>query len=157
MLVFRITHKDYRDKLFASGLPGRWNGENKKVVYCAETIALALIENMVRRQGVGFNRDFKIMIIEIPASLKMTIVETADIAEGWRDFRNYSICQAIGNQWYDECKTPLLKVPSAILPEAFNVVINSNHADFQKIKLVETTELIPDERIEDLLKKYKAK
>lgn len=157
MLVFRITHKDFSDKLFASGLPGRWNGENKKVIYCAETIALALLENMVRRQGVGFNRDFKIMIIEFPASLKITIVERTDIAEGWRDFRNYSICQSIGNQWYDQCKTPLLKVPSAILPEAFNLVINTSHIDFQKIQLLETTDLIPDERIEDLLKKYREK
>ena len=75
MLVFRITHKDFSDKLFASGLPGRWNGENKKVIYCAETIALALLENMVRRQGVGFNRDFKIMIIEFPASLKLLLLK----------------------------------------------------------------------------------
>lgn len=156
MLLFRIAHKDFSDKLFASGLPGRWNGDNKKVIYCAETIALALLENMVRRQGVGFNHDFKIMLIEAPSSLKVTTIEIENLEKGWRDFRNYSFCQSIGNKWYEQCKTPLLKVPSAILPEAFNFVINTNHQDYKKIHLLEITDLVPDERIEGLLKKYKA-
>ena len=157
MLVFRITLKDFSSQLYASGLSARWNGESKKVIYCAETIALALLENMVRRQGVGFNSDFKIMFIQIPDILKITNIELKSLPNGWRDFRDYSFCQTIGNRWYDEGKTPLLRVPSAVLPEAFNIVINTNHTDYNKIKLIETTDLIPDERIDDLLKKYRAK
>ena len=112
---------------------------------------------MVRRQGVGFNSDFKIMFIQIPDSLSITNINLKSLPNGWRDFRDYSFCQTIGNRWYDDDKTPLLRVPSAVLPEAFNIVINSNHEDFKKIKLLDTTEFIPDERIDDLLKKYKTK
>jgi hypothetical protein len=59
MLVYRITHKIYGKQLFASGLEGRRNSDGKKVIYAAGSIALAFLENMIRRQGVGFNSDFK--------------------------------------------------------------------------------------------------
>ena len=90
MLVFRITLKVFSSQLYASGLSARWNGENKKVIYCAETIALALLESMVRRQGVGFNSDFKIMFIQIPDSLSITNINLKSLPNGWRDFRDYS-------------------------------------------------------------------
>jgi RES domain-containing protein len=155
MLVYRITHKNYSTVLYASGIKGRWNGAGNKVIYCAESIPLAFLENMVRRQGVGFNNDFKIMIIEIPETLSITSIAVSDLKEGWRDFRDYSFCQPIGDEWYKEGKTAVLKVPSAVLPECFNYVLNSEHTDYKKIKLTDTTDLVPDKRIEDILKKYR--
>ena len=157
MLVYRIVHKKYSTSLLASGLQGRWNSSGKKVIYTAESIPLAFLENMVRRQGVGFNKDFKIMMIEIPDSIIISSVNLFDLEEGWRDFRDYSKCQPIGDKWYDEGKVMVLKVPSAVLPEAFDYVINSEFSDYSMIKLIATTDLVPDERIEDLLKKYPKK
>ena len=154
MLAYRITHKLYSSKLFASGLAGRWNGNGRKVIYCAESIALAFLENMVRRQGVGFNDDFMTMILDIPDDLGVQTVTPKQLPAGWRSITDYSKCQPIGNAWYDGGAVPLLKVPSAVLPESSNLVINSLHSDFKKIKLVKTADLIPDERIEELLKKY---
>jgi RES domain-containing protein len=147
MLAYRIVLKQYSKKLFASGLAGRWNGSGRKVIYCAESIALAFLENMVRRQGVGFNDDFKIMILEIQDNLKIQTTTIDDLSTGWRDFTDYSKCQPLGNAWYDAGTLPILKIPSAVLPEAFNYVINSLHPDFKKIKLVKVTDLIPDKRI----------
>ena len=156
MLAYRIIHKLYSSKLFASGLAGRWNGNSRKVIYCAESIALAFLENMVRRQGVGFNSDFKTMILDIPDDLDLQTITSKQLPAGWRDITDYSKCQPIGNAWYDAGILPVLKVPSAVLPESFNLVINTLHPDFKKIKLIKTTDLIPDERIEELLKKYRA-
>ncbi|MHB1922517.1 MAG: RES family NAD+ phosphorylase [Chitinophagaceae bacterium] len=154
MLAYRITLKKYSTKLFAPGLAGRWNGHGRKVIYCAESIALAVLENLVRRQGVGFNQDFKIMILKIPDDLKIKIIPAQELPQGWRNFTDYSKCQPIGNLWWDERIFPLLKVPSAVLPVSFKYVINTQHADFKKIKLVQVTNFIPDERLEELLKKY---
>lgn len=157
MLVYRIVLKKFSKSLFASGIRGRWNSTGNKVVYCAESIPLAFLENMVRRKGFGFNDDFNIMIIEIPANLEISVVSAKQLKTGWRDYRDYSICQLIGNEWYGKAKTCVLKVPSAILTEAFNYVINAEHADYKKIKLIEITKLIPDERIDEILKKYSGK
>ncbi|MEO6818922.1 MAG: RES family NAD+ phosphorylase [Ginsengibacter sp.] len=157
MLVYRIVHKKYSTNLFASGLKGRWNSAGKKVIYTSESIPLAFLENMVRRQGVGFNSDFKIMIIDIPDSASISVINLSDLESGWRDFKDYSKCQPSGDKWYDEGKSLVLKVPSAVLSEAFNYVINSEFSDFKMVKLIAVTGLVPDERIEDILKKYKGK
>ena len=155
MLAYRITLKQYSKILFAPGISGRWNGSGRKIIYCAESIPLAFLENMVRRQGVGFNDNFKTMILEIPDNFKVQEILPKDLPSGWRRFTDYSKCQPIGNKWYDEGLALVLKVPSAVLPEAFNYVVNATHAGFKNIKLLQVTDLIPDERIEDLLKKYK--
>src|ERR1035437_8993129 len=99
MLVYKITHKNYATSLSASGADGRWASGGRQVIYCAESIPLAFLENMVRRQGVGFNRDFKTVIIEIPNDLKAETVTIKDLGEGWRNFRVYTKCQSIGDQW----------------------------------------------------------
>jgi RES domain-containing protein len=134
---------------------GRWNGPGRKVIYCADSIALAFLENMIRRQGVGFNSDFKIMILDIPRDIKIVPVDITKLKAGWRDFKDYSACQSIGNDWYDKGQFAILKAPSAVLPEAFNYVINTMHPRFAAIKLIGVTDLVPDERIEEILKKYK--
>lgn len=157
MLVFRIVYKSYSNSLEASGVRGRWNAEGNKVIYCAESIALAFLENMIRRQGVGFNADFKIMFIQIPDDASITSMKVAELKKGWRNAENFEQCQQSGNKWYRENKTLLLKVPSAVLPEGFNFVINTLHPDFKKVKLIEITDLVPDERIEKILKKYSGK
>jgi RES domain-containing protein len=140
-----------------TGMAGRWNGAGKKVIYCAELIALAFLENMIRRQGVGFNDDFKIMIIEIPDDVGITIINSAALQTGWRDFKDYAVCQPLGDQWYDRGSTLLLKVPSLVLPQSFNYVINTRHVDFTKVQLIASTELVPDERIEAILKEHPGK
>lgn len=154
MVVFRIGHKNYATTLHASGVNGRWAAAGRPVIYCAENIPLAFLENMVRRQGVGFNHDFKIVCIEIPDDLLISRVEERDLDPDWRDPYDYSHCQPLGNQWFDHLRMPLLKVPSAVMPESYNFVINTLHPDFKKIQIVAITELIPDARIEDILKKY---
>lgn len=155
MLAYRITHKKYTDHLFAPGISGRWNGAGKKVLYCAESIPVAFLESMLRRQGAGFNSDYQIIVLEIPDNLAMLTIKVADLNDGWRNFRDYSICQYVGDAWFDSSETPILKVPSAVLVQCSNYVINTLHNDFDKIKVKEITELMPDPRIDALLKKYK--
>ena len=153
MLAYRIAHKSFSKKIIAPGFAGRWNGSGRKVIYCADSIALAFLENMIRRQGVGFNQDFRTMILEIPDVIKIQVVQFENLPNGWRKFNDYSKCQPIGNKWYDEGIFSILKVPSAVLPESFNFVLNATHPECKKIKIVKITDLIPDDRIEDLLKK----
>ena len=155
MLVYRIVDKKYSDNLFVSGMEGRWNSKGHKVLYCAESVALAFLENMIRRKGNGFNDDFKIMIVDVPEKAGITYIKVGDLEGGWRSSENYSKCQKIGDKWYRDFKNLLLKVPSAVIPESFNYVINAAHPEYKKVRLIEIRNLIPDERIEEILKKYR--
>lgn len=155
MLVFRIVHKLYANTMFASGMRGRWNSAGNKVLYASESVPLAFLENMVRRQGVGFNSDFKVMFLEIPDDVVIESVDEIELEPGWRDPNDYSQCQPLGDRWFTAGKALGLKVPSAVMPLAFNFVINTIHPDYPRVKLVAVTELVPDSRIDDILKKYK--
>lgn len=95
------------------------------------------------------------MILEIPDDLKIQTITADDLPLSWRTFTDYSMCQPFGNTWYDDGIFPILKVPSAVLPDSSNYVINFLHPDIKRIKLVKVTDLIPDQRIEELLKRYK--
>lgn len=155
MLVYRITSLTFSHSLFASGTAGRWNRAGRKVIYAAESIPLAFMENMVRRKGLGFNADFEIMVLEIPDNLPLTTIDPVSLPTGWRSSDDYTICQSVGDAWYDTGTSLILQVPSAVLPVASNYVLHSLHPDFSKITLIKTLALLPDERIEDLLKNYR--
>lgn len=157
MLVFRIVHKLYAHSLFASGMRGRWNSSGNKVIYASETVALALLENMVRRQGVGFNSDFKITFIEIPDDTVIESITETDLEAGWRDPNDYSQCQPLGDRWFSAGKALVLKVPSSVMPLSYNFVVNTLHPDYSDVALVEVTDLVPDPRIEAILKRYGVK
>jgi len=155
MVVFRILHKKYGDGLFAPGIEGRWNSYGKKVLYCSESIPLAFMESMIRRQGVGFNNDFQIAHIEIPGNSNITEIRVKDLEKGWDNPYDYSKCQKLADPWYEAGKSLVLKVPSAALSICNNYVLNTLHPDFSKVKILKITPLMPDPRIDELLKKAK--
>lgn len=153
MLIYRIAHKKFTQNLSVSGLSGRWNSEGKMVLYTSENISLALLENMIYRAGSGFNNDYKIMIIEA-LSEKIEEINSKKLPKNWRELDAYSELQEIGDDWYNLQNNLILKVPSSILPENFNFILNTIHPDFKKVKLIDVLDYEPDERLENILKKY---
>lgn len=154
MLVYRIVHKKYADSLFASGLAGRWNTEGKKVLYTAENISLAYLETMHYRKGLGYNRDFRLMVIELPKNAFFQEIDSVALPKNWRDFRNYEVCQRVGDEWFDSAEHLCLRVPSAVVVQNYNVVINTLHVDYAGVKLIDILNFEPDDRLEEIIKAY---
>lgn len=152
MVCFRIVHKKYDDPLFAPGIEGRWNRAGQKVLYCSDSVALAFLESMVRRRGLGFNHDFQIAHIGIPDSIPTQIILEKNLEKGWNNPVDYLSAQRQTNQWYDRSESLVLIVPSAVLSAGNNYVLNTMHMDFVQIKLIALTPLVPDQRIEEILK-----
>lgn len=149
MLLYRIVHKNYTH-LTPSGIEGRWNSAGNKVIYAAESISLAFLETMIRRQGIGFSDHFRILFLEIPDKASVSAIDEKSLDPKWREF--ITACQAQGDKWYQEANTLLLKVPSSVLPFNYNYLINMQHPESKWVKLKAITDLMPDHRIEDILK-----
>ncbi len=147
MEVYRITTKKWSKSLKGSGYPGRWNSKGVFVVYTSKTRALASLENLVHRSGEGLNQVFKTMKIEIPKDLQIKEVKQSQLSQKWYEYENYSECQKIGDEWIDDSKYPILKVPSAIIKMEHNYLINPNHHDFQKIKITQVEDFNFDPRL----------
>jgi len=147
MEVFRITLARYSDSLVASGRPARWNSKGRSAIYAAETRSLACLENLVHRSGAGLDEDFRVMVISWPSSVRTETVDRRSLPENWRGLADLSPCQRIGDEWLSSLRTAILRVPSVIIPEEWNVVINPLHPDFTKVKVKDVQPFIFDPRV----------
>jgi len=147
MQVFRITLARWADRLTASGQPARWNSQGRQVIYTAESRALACLENVVHRSGEGLNGLFRTLVIDVPDDLPVEILEPADLPSDWASYLQYTHCQARGDDWLRRGETPILRVPSAIVPYEHNYLLNPLHPDFRQIRLLGTEPFIFDARI----------
>lgn len=147
MLVYRICLAKWSKQLTASGFPARWNSKGKYVLYTASTTALACLENVVHRNGEGLNANFKLMTIEISSRLKIKRLKKSETPQNWYTIEAYSDCQKIGDQWVDASKFAVLQVPSSIIKNEHNFLINVNHKDMKLINLKKIEDFEFDPRI----------
>jgi len=131
--VWRICKQKHQDGAF-SGEGGlyvgsRWTPQGIRVVYTAESLALASLEVFVHADT------HRIPLVAIRAFLPDDIaikeVKVADLPEDWQELSAYPALQAIGKQWIASQETPVLKVPSAIIPVEYNYILNPEHPDFR--------------------------
>jgi RES domain-containing protein len=59
--------------------------------------------------------------------------------------RNYTA--RFGTDWLESMRSCILKVPSAVMPEATNYLLNPSHPDAGKIKIVSVFEYLFDQRL----------
>jgi RES domain-containing protein len=147
MIVYRITASGLSKGLKASGNAARWNSKNKYVLYTSSNRALACLENIVHRSGEGFNRLFKVLVIEIPEEIKITEINIKNLPANWFFYRNQYLSQELGNIWITKGHSCVLKVPSVIIKEESNYLINPAHPDFKMIKVLRTEDFEFDQRL----------
>ena len=151
MIVYRITLTIYSTKLLASGYPARWNSKDVKMIYTAQSRALACLENVVRRNSKGLQKNFKVMQIFIPDDIILQEIKETDLIPSWKEFDKMPYTQSLGDQWASVAKSAILKVPSTIVSGDSNYLLNPGHKDYRKIKLLKTEPFEFDDRIKENL------
>lgn len=147
MNVYRITTAKWADKLSGSGFPARWNSKGVYVIYTASSRALACLENLVHRSGEGLNNRFKIVEIEISDHVSKQKIDPGGLPAEWYKTEHYSVCRQIGDQWIEEGSSLLLEVPSSIIREETNVLINPHHPEFKEVRIAGIRNIRFDERL----------
>jgi RES domain-containing protein len=87
------------------------------------------------------------MLIEVPDAVAVESINQGDLPENWQDFSAYHLCQQLGDTWLTAMKSAVLAVPSVIVPQEQNFLLNPQHPDFQRIKLLGTEDFVFDPRI----------
>ncbi len=153
MRVFRIERTKYLETTLtgtgASLTEGyRWNSVNTQLVYTAESRALAILEISVHLDlSEDLPSDRNYVEINIPDDVSMAELKIEDLPENWDEKPPTLSTQYIGDDFVKGESAAVLKVPSAIVPQEFNYLINPKHIDSKKITVVSTKELIFDKRI----------
>ena len=145
MIVYRISHVRFA-RLTASGREARWSSTGNFVLYTASNRSLACLENVVHRDREGLMGDYRILNIEIPEKVAIETVTLNQLPENWKS-QETIICRQLGDTWIEKGKSCVLCVPSAIIPQETNYLINTQHPDFKFIKLLSIEEFSFDTRI----------
>lgn len=148
MEVFRISSEKYSKKLIASGASNRWNKDNQFVIYTGASRSLSALEN-VAHLNIKPTMKFEVMVISIADDERLfKRIRIKDLPKDWRSDTRYPTLQDIGSEWYITGESLILQVPSAIIPQEFNYIINTMHPDFlTSVSLVRNEEYFWDKRL----------
>lgn len=131
--VFKAKHS--QDALTGEGARlygGRWNSIGTPMIYTAEHLSLAMLEILVHTKIPAATTDY----LKVPLQLDESLVGTIrldQLPSGWDANPPSAVSQSIGDEWSSTASTPVLRIPSAVVPEEWNYLLNPLHPDISFI------------------------
>jgi len=148
MLIYRISSSKYIEDLSGAGAKaygGRWNNKGTAIVYLAESRAMAVMEVLVHLRSDEVDKPFVLATFDVPDD-KIKNISVLDLPKNWRDPQAAGDLKRIGDTFVSDGSYLFLKVPSVILEEEFNFILNPKHLDREKIKLINRRNFTFDKR-----------
>ncbi|MGB3004905.1 MAG: RES family NAD+ phosphorylase [Chitinophagaceae bacterium] len=152
MELYRITQEKYSGDLSGNGAKlfgGRWNSEGFPALYTASSRSLALLETLAHTPAKMLGaKVYMLVTIYLPDSILAQEIEYKKLTTGWDapDIRLFT--QKTGDNFLINKKDLLLSVPSVLIPEENNFVINPQHPDIKKVKITNKRRIHFDKRVE---------
>jgi RES domain-containing protein len=140
-LIFSNDLSGNGAKLFG----GRWNSQGIPAIYTSLSISLALVELFIHKKTYDEIVVNQLMEISIAEDITSEI-DYRKLKRNWQQDENY--CQYMGNEFLVNKSSIILKVPSAIIEEENNLVLNPMAKDFsKKVKVKKITPFSFDKRL----------
>jgi RES domain-containing protein len=139
MRLWRVSN--YADLSGEGGrrVEGRWHERGRPVVYLAEHAALALLETLVH---LDIDPDelpshYQLLTVDVPDGVAVEELAEAELAARIADWRHApQDTRTFTRAWFGEQRTALLRVPSVLVPAAFNYLLNPRHRDAARVTIV---------------------
>ncbi|WP_207458209.1 RES family NAD+ phosphorylase [Azospirillum sp. SYSU D00513] len=122
----------------------RWHNRGRPIVYLAESAPGASLEILVHQEissPADLPDGYRLLTVEVDDGVLPA--NCPDLPEDWRE--REALTRAIGDQWLAEGASALLRVPSAIMPDVHNILLNPLHPDAAKARIV-SSRLAPFDR-----------
>jgi len=149
MLVYRISKTRYATDLSGEGAKlygGRWNNKLTPCIYTSESRALALLEYTVNINIDDIPRALSIITLDIPDA-DIYELNLSQLPGDWKDVPAPSSTKDIGSNLLNESKNAVIKIPSAIIANEFNYILNPKHPHSKNFKIKDIKDFIYDVRI----------
>jgi RES domain-containing protein len=150
MIVYRIDRSKRRNDLLsgigAEKIGGRWNEIGTRAVYTSQHISLAYLE-VVMHLDITEDLPSDRILVHIDIPDEVSIYEFKKLPKDWTTFPYNSKTQEIFTKFVEDNKHAVLKVPSAIVRDEYNYILNPRHVDFQKLKVVKIQKFTFDSRL----------
>ncbi len=148
MIVYRIANTAYSNDISGTGaklLGGRWNSRGIPILYTSGHISLALLEMLVNTQFKDYAIPLDLLSIQFPDSIELAEVSFKKLKKDW--IKDFEYTRFIGDEFLKDKQRLVLKIPSAVIPEEHNFLINPLHPDFKKVKILDTRSFRTDVRL----------
>ena len=148
--LFRISTAEHIDDLTGSGAKlygGRWNYPGHPVIYTSSTRSLAALEFLVHVPMALAPEDLSIIEINIPDTIKRRSLNNTQLPQNWRDYPAPDELASIGTDWLKSKLSLILDIPSAVVAEEVNVLINPLHSDMQHVRIAAIEKFSFDPRL----------
>jgi RES domain-containing protein len=133
--VWRIARRQHaldRQGIGARDAGGRWNRPGTPVIYSGRTIAIAALEKLVHLAEVVPN-DLVLVRIDLPRNCSIEEVTAVALPRGWDAIPAAPASMEFGTRWAHENRSLVLYVPSALVREEINAVLNPHHPEFSGV------------------------
>jgi RES domain-containing protein len=151
MIVWRIARAPYQvlDGEGARLNGGRWNSEGKAVVYTSATLSLAALEYLVHIEPLLAPDDLVAIEISLPdeQSLGTDVAPEQFPAGDWQQYPAPEWQAQLGDMWVDDSTFLWLAVPSAVVPQEYNILINPAHPRMVDVRVVSRRSFSFDKRL----------
>lgn len=144
MQLWRISN--YADLSGRGGelAEGRWHSRGSPILYCAESPAGALVEFLVHLPDDLFPSHFQLIALHVDGVVPETI-KPDELPADWAG--HMAVSRRLGDRWLAAASSLTLQVPSVLLPETFNMLINPRHPDAALLRIVKADKIPLDRRL----------
>ena len=145
MMLWRVSR--HRDLAGTGGLraPGRWHERGMPVIYLAESPAGALLEACVRTSVNDVPPNYTLLGVEADARVSLEHLDVSILSADW--IKRLEVTREIGTAWLREQRSCLFRIPSALVPATFNVMLNPLHAEASRLHVKSVVKYPFDPRI----------
>ncbi len=136
MLVYRLCTIKYSKSIDGEGSKkygGRWNPIDFAMLYSASHISLAALEILVHNETRNFMPEYVLLTLKLPEA-KIKTIQNNDLKKNWAFDMAYT--QGIGKDFL-RSDLLLMQVPSIVIPQEYNVLINPSHSLMKKVKVID--------------------
>ena len=136
--AWRITKLEHAATAFsgegARVYGGRWNTPGVSLVYTAQSRALAALEMLVHLESPSLLKKYVLFEVNFESS-HVQQLSLNDLPTDWRSDPAPTSTQAIGDAWAMSLASPVLLVPSVLIPGEFNFLLNPRHSQFSELRI----------------------
>jgi RES domain-containing protein len=125
---------------------GRWNSKGVRVVYISENISLALLELLIHLNESNILNRFSLCSVHFDEKL-VSRIDRSTLPKNWKASPIPPETQLIGDTWAKNLESAVLSVPSVIVEQESNYIINPLHPDFRKIRIADPVPFSLDTRL----------
>lgn len=107
----------------------------------ADSVSLAVLENLVHMRREDFPVGYVVIGAVIPNGVRVLSLQELDVRK--QDLPS----QTIGDGWIDSGTSAVLRVPSVVVPSDFIYLLNPRHRDFSHVVTEIAVPFTFDERL----------